>query len=48
MPHPDNPNAHLTAKEREGPSFPLKYLLRDGLVRGRALDVGSSAVVACL
>lgn len=37
---PANPNAHLTAKEREGPSFPLKYLLREGCVSGRVLDYG--------
>ena len=40
MPDLQNPNSHLTAKEREGPSFPLKHLLREGLIRGRVLDFG--------
>lgn len=40
MAHPDNPHAGATAKEREGASFPLKHLLRTGLIQGRVLDFG--------
>lgn len=40
MAHPDNPHSGATAKEREGASFPLKHLLREGLIRGRVLDFG--------
>ena len=40
MAHPDNPHAGATAKERDGASFPLKHLLRGGLIRGRVLDFG--------
>jgi ATP adenylyltransferase len=38
---PQNPNSHLTVKERTQPSFPVRHLLRAGLIRGRVLDFGS-------
>lgn len=38
---PQNPHSHLTVKERSEPSFPLRHLLREGLIRGRVLDFGS-------
>lgn len=38
---PQNPNSHLTVKERAQPSFPARHLLQAGLVRGRVLDFGS-------
>lgn len=37
---PQNPNSHLTVKERTQASFPVRYLLRQGLIRGRVLDFG--------
>jgi 2-polyprenyl-3-methyl-5-hydroxy-6-metoxy-1,4-benzoquinol methylase len=37
---PDNPNSHLTAKERDRPSFPTRRLFSEGLVTGRVLDFG--------
>lgn len=37
---PKNPNSHLTAKDRKWLSFPTRYLLKHGLVRGRILDFG--------
>jgi len=37
---PQNPNSHLTVKERTQASFPVKYLLNQGLLRGRILDFG--------
>lgn len=37
---PSNPNSHLTAKDRVGPSFPTRLLLRAGLLTGRVLDFG--------
>lgn len=36
----DNPNSHLTAKEREKMSFPARILLESNLLRGRVLDFG--------
>lgn len=38
---PDNPNSHLTAKRRKYPSYPTRYLLAQGRIRGRVLDFGS-------
>ena len=38
---PQNPNSHLTVKERLQASFPVRHLLRAGLIRGRVLDFGS-------
>lgn len=37
---PQNPNAHLTAKERKWTSYPTKQLWQRGLIRGRVLDFG--------
>jgi len=37
---PQNPNSHLTVKERNQPSFPVRHLVRAGLIRGRILDFG--------
>ncbi|MCL6430645.1 MAG: class I SAM-dependent methyltransferase [Anaerolineae bacterium] len=37
---PDNPNSHLTAKERDRPSFPTRRLFSEGLLTGRVLDFG--------
>ena len=37
---PNNPNSHLTAKVRSGASFPTKFLVRTGLIRGKVLDFG--------
>lgn len=37
---PQNPNSHLSAKERTQESFPVRYLLQTGLIRGRGLDFG--------
>jgi len=37
---PQNPNSHLTVKERQWPSFPAKQLLQRGLIRGAVLDFG--------
>ncbi len=37
---PQNPHSHLTVKDRQGPSFPVKYLLQKGLIRGDVLDFG--------
>ncbi|PWH14393.1 MAG: HIT family protein [Anaerolineae bacterium] len=37
---PQNPNSHLTVKERIQASFPVRHLLRNGLIRGRVLDFG--------
>ena len=37
---PKNPYSHLTVKERKQASFPVRYLLRAGLIRGRVLDFG--------
>ena len=35
-----NPNAHLTAKERDRASFPLRWLEERNLIQGRVLDYG--------
>lgn len=35
-----NPNAHLTAKERDRPSYPTRRLLAMGCIEGRVLDFG--------
>jgi diadenosine tetraphosphate (Ap4A) HIT family hydrolase len=35
-----NPNAHLTAKERDRASFPLRWLAERGKIEGRVLDYG--------
>jgi diadenosine tetraphosphate (Ap4A) HIT family hydrolase len=37
---PDNPNSHLTAKERSTPSFPTKTLFDQRLIVGDVLDFG--------
>ncbi|MFN4294804.1 MAG: bifunctional class I SAM-dependent methyltransferase/HIT family protein [Thermoflexales bacterium] len=37
---PQNPNSHLTVKERSQPSFPVRHLLQSNLIRGRVLDFG--------
>ena len=37
---PQNPNSHLTVKERMQASFPARYLFRAGLICGRVLDFG--------
>jgi len=37
---PQNPNSHLTVKERTQASFPVRYLLNQGLLHGRILDFG--------
>jgi len=37
---PQNPNVHLTVKERKWPSYPTKQLWNMGLVQGRVLDFG--------
>ncbi len=37
---PGNPNSHLTAKERQGPSYPVRKLFHSGLLVGRVLDFG--------
>lgn len=37
---PQNPNVHLTAKDRKWPSYPTKQLWRLGLIQGRVLDFG--------
>jgi len=37
---PQNPNSHLTVKERIGPSFPTKHLAAKKLLAGRILDFG--------
>ena len=36
----DNPNVHLTVKERKTVSFPCKHLHQKGLLRGKILDFG--------
>ncbi|RMG31033.1 MAG: class I SAM-dependent methyltransferase [Methanobacteriota archaeon] len=38
---PQNPNSHLTIKQRRYPSFPTKQLFLKGLIKGRVLDFGS-------
>lgn len=38
---PQNPNSHLTTKERKSLSYPTKYLLEQKLIYGRILDFGS-------
>jgi ATP adenylyltransferase len=35
-----NPNSHLTIKERKWPSYPTKQLYSRGLIHGRVLDFG--------
>jgi len=37
---PENPNSHLTVKEREWPSFPTKKLVMGKLIEGNVLDFG--------
>ena len=37
---PDNPNSHLTVKERKWPSYPTKQLLNNKLLAGKILDFG--------
>lgn len=37
---PQNPHSHLTVKQRTQASFPLRYLLEQGLIHGRVLDFG--------
>ncbi len=36
----NNPNTHLTAKERTSPSLPVRMLYDRGLLRGKILDFG--------
>lgn len=36
-----NNNSHLTAKERDTPSFPARYLFKNNLLKGTILDYGS-------
>ncbi len=36
----DNPNAHLTVKERQHASFPTRHLHQNGYLHGRILDFG--------
>lgn len=36
----NNPNAHLTVKERQKSSFPTRHLLQNGYLEGRILDFG--------
>jgi len=36
----ENPNSHMTAKERHGPSYPTRRLFRGKLLTGRVLDFG--------
>lgn len=38
--NPLNPNAHLTAKQRDAPSLPVRYLHGRGLLHGSILDYG--------
>ena len=38
--NPLNPNAYLTAKQRDAPSLPVRYLHERGLLQGRVLDYG--------
>lgn len=38
--NPQNPHSHLTAKERDAPSLPVRMLLGRGLLRGAVLDYG--------
>jgi ATP adenylyltransferase len=40
MPHRKNPHSHLTAKDRDRPSFPTRKLLGLGHIEGRVLDFG--------
>jgi ATP adenylyltransferase len=35
-----NPYSHITAKERDTPSFPTKWLLKNGFLSGKILDFG--------
>lgn len=35
-----NSNSRYTAKERQGPSFPTKWLFRNGYIKGKVLDFG--------
>jgi Diadenosine tetraphosphate (Ap4A) hydrolase and other HIT family hydrolases len=37
---PKNPHSHMTAKERNRESFPIRYLFQKGLINGRVLDFG--------
>jgi hypothetical protein len=37
----ENPNAHLTAKERDKESYPTRKLYRMGVIEGEVLDFGS-------
>jgi ATP adenylyltransferase len=37
---PQNPNSHMTVKERSSASYPIRQLLAAGLIRGRVLDFG--------
>ena len=36
----DNPHSHLTAKERDKESYPTRWLIRNGLLKGNVLDYG--------
>lgn len=38
---PQNPNSHLTIKERNQSSFPVRHILKNRLIKGRVLDFGS-------
>ena len=37
---PQNPNVHLTVKDRKWPSYPTKQLWNRGFIQGRVLDFG--------
>lgn len=37
----ENPNSHLTAKERDKVSFPTRKLYNLGVIKGDVLDFGS-------
>lgn len=38
--NPQNPNSHLTAKQRDTPSLPIRMIHERGLLQGRVLDYG--------
>lgn len=37
---PKNPHSYMTAKKRDRESFPVRYLIQRGLIKGRVLDFG--------
>ena len=42
---PQNPNSHLTVKDRKYPSYPTKQLFQKGLISGRVVDFGCGSGV---